>query len=418
MLRIRGTSVVKVVVVGAGIIGLCTAWSLHRRGCEVAMLTAGEPGQGASGVNAGWVVPALSGPVPGPGVLTGSLRWMLNPASPFYVRPRLSPSFLRWLLAFRAHCNRRDYLAGLEAMAALNRDTMRLYDEFEADGLVEHEERSGLLMAFHSQRDHDHDLAGLDWLGRFGFPQPVLGRPQEFEPALGDRAAAAFLLPGERNVNPAAVSAALVGRLRAGGVEIRTNATVRSLEVDAGGRATLRLAEGPVSADAVVVAAGAWTPGLVGSLGARLPVIAGKGYALDFAPAPVTLRQSLYLHEDRVALTPYEGRLRLSGTMELTGLDESISRRRTQAIARAGSGALRDWPHEAKPTRIVSGLRPLTPDGLPVIGRLPRTPTVYVATGHSMLGMTLGPATGAALASLIAGDTVDVLRPFDPARFA
>ncbi len=409
----------KVVVVGAGIIGLCTAWFLRQRGCEVAMVTAGQPGQGASSVNAGWVVPALSGPVPGPGVLSGSLRWMLNPASPFYVRPRLSPSFLRWLLAFRAHCNRRDYLAGLEAMAALNRDTMGLYAQFEADGLVEPGEKVGLVMAFHTQRDHDHELAGLDWLDRFGFPQPILGRPADLEPALDSRVAAAFLLPGERNVNPAAVSAALVRQLLAGGVKIGTTTAVRAIEVGPGGRVSLRLAGGAtVDADAAVLAAGAWTPGLAAMVGARLPVVAGKGYALDFTPAPVTLRQSLYLHEDRVAMTPYDGRLRLSGTMELTGLDESISRRRTAAIARAGSGALRDWPAGTEPARVVSGLRPLTPDGLPVIGRLPGSPSVFVATGHSMLGMTLGPATGAALAGLIVGDQAAVLRPFDPARFA
>ena len=408
----------KVVIVGAGIIGLCTAWSLRQRGCEVALVTAGQPGQGASSVNAGWIVPALSGPVPGPGVLSGSLRWMLNPASPFYVRPRPSPSFLRWLLAFRAHCNKRDYLAGRDAIAALNRDTLRLYERFEADGLVAPGERTGLVMAFQSQRDHDHELAGLDWLERFDFERPILGRPEEFEPALGDRVTAAFLLPGERNVNPAAVGAALVKHLLADGVEIRTAEAVQAIEVGSGGRITIRLGAGVMTADAAVVAAGAWTPRLVANLGARLPVIAGKGYALDFSPAPVALRQSLYLHEDRVALSPYEGRLRLSGTMELTGLDESISRRRTAAIARAGSGALRDWPKTAEPARIVSGLRPLTPDGLPVIGRLVNTPSVYVATGHSMLGMTLGPATGAALAGLIAGETAEVLRPFDPARFA
>ena len=303
-------------------------------------------------------------------------------------------------------------------MAALNRDTMRLYDDLAADGVVGAGERAGLVMAFHSQRDHDHELAGLDWLARFDFPQPVLGRPGDLEPALNDQVAAAFLLPGERNVNPGAVSAALTARLREAGVEIRTGIGVRAIEASSSGRPVVHFGANAVAADAVVVAAGAWTAGLVRSLGGRVPVIGGKGYALDFTPAPVTLQHSVYLHEDRVAITPYDGRLRLSGTMELTGLDESISKRRTGAIAKAGSAAFRDWPAGTTPTEVVSGLRPLTPDGLPVIGRLPKTPSVFVATGHSMLGMTLGPATGAALAALIAGEPAEVLRPFDPGRFA
>jgi D-amino-acid dehydrogenase len=167
----------KTVVVGAGVIGLCTAYSLRRRGFDVEVLTTGGVGAGASTGNAGWIAPSLSGPVPGPGVLSGSLRWMLNPASPFYVRPRPSPSFLRWLLAFRSHCNARDYAAGLAAMAALNRRTMELYDGLRANGLVFDEHRAGLVMAFHAQRDFDHDIASTDWFAGFGLPAPVPGRP-------------------------------------------------------------------------------------------------------------------------------------------------------------------------------------------------------------------------------------------------
>ena len=183
------------------------------------------------------------------------------------------------------------------------------------------------------------------------------------------------------------------------GVPVRTDVTVQDVADDAPNALAVRTAAGPIAADAIVVAAGAWTPALVRSLGARVPIIGGKGYALDYLPAPVELRQSLYLHEDRVAMTPYAGRLRLSGTMELTGLDTSISRRRAAAIARAGSHALRTWPAGTTPSRVSAGLRPLTPDGLPVIGALRGHPRVFVASGHSMLGVTLGPATGDALAS-------------------
>ena len=178
-----------VVVIGGGIVGLCSAYYLRRGGCEVTLLTGGQPGEGASSVNAGWIAPALSGPVPGPGVLSGSLRWMLRPDSPFYARPRLDPTFLRWLLEFRSHCNARDYAAGLDAMAELNRRTLPLYDELRADGLAFHESRTGLVMAYRHQREADHEIEELGWIKRFGFDSPVPGRPADLEPGLGTRSA-------------------------------------------------------------------------------------------------------------------------------------------------------------------------------------------------------------------------------------
>ena len=418
----------RVVVVGAGIVGLCSAWSLKRRGVDVTVVTADPPGAGASSVNAGWIVPALSGPVPGPGVLTGSLRWMLNPSSPFYVRPRLNPSFLRWMLEFRGHCNARDYESGLEAMAGLNRRTMTLYDEMRAGGLEFAEHRTGLLMAFHSVRDYEHGLADMALLERFGYPHPVLGAPREFEPGLADGIVAGFLLPDERHVDPESLTAALAGWLTRELVDIRRVAVLglstgtasypsRRRATGRGARPEVITQEGRIQGDAIVVAAGVWTPAVSRALRVRVPVISGKGYSLDFAPAPVRLSHAVYLHEQRVGVSPYGDHLRFSGTMELTGLDQSISRRRVQALWKAGSAGFRDWPADVKPVRVSSGLRPLTPDGLPMIGQLTEAPGVFVATGHSMLGMTLGPATGEALADLICGLGSEILAPFAPARF-
>jgi D-amino-acid dehydrogenase len=416
----------KVVVVGGGVVGLSTAWFLLRAGADVTVLTEGQPGEGASAVNAGWIAPSLSGPVPGPGVLSGSLRWLLRPDSPFYVRPRLDPGFLRWLLAFRAHCNARSYDAGLEALAELNRRTLGLYDLLHSDGLVFDEHQTGLVMAYRHARDADHEIAASAWLGRFGLSAPVPGRPQDLEPALADHIGGAYVLPVERHVDPSKLTAALAdavqrggGRLLAGTRVVRVEPGHASAGDPAGASAATVIGERDRwPAEAVVVAAGAWTPTLLREAHARIPIIGGKGYALDFAPPPVALRQALYLHDDRVAGSPYDGRLRLSGTMELTGLDMSVSRRRVAAIARAAARSLRGWPAAATPFRVSAGLRPLTPDGLPVIGAVRGAPGVWVASGHSMLGVTLGPATGEALAAAITGTPPAVLRPFDPARFA
>ncbi len=340
-----------------------------------------------------------------------------SPSSPFYVRPRLDPSFLRWLLEFRGHCNARDYAAGLDALAELNRRTLPLYDELRAAGLSFEEHRTGLVMAYGKRRDAEHEIAASGWMDRFGFPQPVPGEPRELEPALNESVEGAFLLPVDRHIDPLSVVRAVVGSLADGGATIRTNAAVHAVRPNGTG-ADVVTADGTIQADVAIVAAGAWTPTLVRETHVRVPIIGGKGYALDFEPAPVRLGRALYLHDNRVAGTPYDGRLRLSGTMELTGLDTSVSRRRTQAIARAAARALRDWPDDARPARLSAGLRPLTPDGLPVVGRLGRNGGVWVASGHSMLGMTLGPSTGEALAATIAGRPAEVLRPFDPNRFS
>jgi len=416
----------QVVVVGGGVVGLSTAYFLLRTGADVTVLTDHEAGDGASGVNAGWIAPSLSGPVPAPGVLSGSLRWILRPDSPFYVRPRVDPGFLRWLLAFRSNCNARTYAAGLEALAALNRRTLELYDLLRADGLEIDEHQSGLLMAYRSPRDADHEVAESAWLRRFGLPDPVPGRPQDLEPLLSDEIQGAYMLPAERHVDPRMLTAALVQAIARRGGRVLTGTRVVRVEpgrtsggdLDGARAVTVVGVDDQWPAHAVVVAAGAWTPTLLRDARVRIPIIGGKGYGLDFEPAPVALRQPLYLHDDRVAASPYDGRLRLSGTMEIAGLDVSVSRRRVEAIARAGARYLRGWPAGARPVRVAAGLRPLTPDGLPVIGAVPRTMGVWVASGHSMLGVTLGPATGEALAAAMTGSAPDVLRPFDPDRFA
>lgn len=415
----------QVVVVGGGVVGLSTAWFLLKAGADVTVLTMGSPGEGASAVNAGWIAPTLSGPVPGPGILSGSLKWMLRPDSPFYARPRLDPGFLRWLLAFRAHCNARDHAAGLEAIAELNRRTLALYDELRADGLAFDEHRTGLVMAYRRQKDADHEVAQSGWFKRFGYGDPVPGRPQDIEPLLADEIQGAYVLPSERHVDPATLTAALADGIRRRGGRLLTQTRVVRIEPArmsggdiAGVRAATVIGETDQwPAHGVVVAAGAWTPTLLRGTRARIPIIGGKGYALDFAPAPVALGRPVYLHDDRVAGSPYEGRLRLSGTMELVGLDTSVSRRRVDAIARAAARYFRGWPADATPARVSSGLRPLTPDGLPVIGLVPRALAVWVASGHSMLGVTLGPATGEAIAAAMTGDSPEVLKPFDPARF-
>jgi D-amino-acid dehydrogenase len=179
--------------------------------------------------------------------------------------------------------------------------------------------------------------------------------------------------------------------------------------------------DGRITARHVVVCAGAWTPVVLRLAGARMPIEAGKGYSLDYAPPPDLshpVRRPLSLHEARVAVTPLDGCLRLAGTMELSGLNHRLESSRLAAIARAGDAYLHGWPADPPRPRVWTGSRPMTPDGLPVIGLVPGFSNVAVASGHAMLGVTLAPVTGEAIAELLTvGKRPEGLAPFDPGRF-
>ena len=419
-----------VVVVGGGIIGLCTAFALQRRGVAVTVLDAGPVEQAASHVNAGWVTPSLAAPVPSPGLIGTSLRWMLRSDSPLYIRPRLDPAFLRWTLGFWRHCNARDFLAGTEAIAAFGARSLALYDAMREAGVRYEEHRDGILFAYRTSEALGHDYAALEPVRRVGFEiSPIMSGHElrTLEPSLSEAVSGGYWLPQERSVRPDTLVRGLIAYLQDQGVEVRRDTSVSGIETVGGkGKAMAVITEGQrIPAETVVVAAGAWTPRLLKPLRVRVPIEAGKGYSIDFAPAPdlpAPVSRPLYLHETRVAVTPLDGMIRLAGTMELSGLNHDVREERVAAITRSARWAIRGWPEQTPLSgpgvRIWNGPRPMTPDGLPVIGRLPGYHNLIVASGHAMLGVTLAPATGEAVAELITtGHAPDTITPFDPGRF-
>jgi D-amino-acid dehydrogenase len=425
----RSSAVRPVVIVGGGIIGLCTAFALHQRGCPVMVIDAGPRERAASHVNAGWIVPTLAEPVPAPGLIATSLRWMLRSDSPLYIRPRLDPSFLRWTLRFWRHCNARHYLAGTRAVAAFGANSLTLYDDMRQAGVQYEEHRDGLLFAYRNIAALEHDYAALEPIRHFGFDisSPMDGDAlRALEPSLSETVAGGYWLPQERSVRPDSLVRGLDDYLQGCGIEVRRNTPVTGIETS--DRKVIAVFAGGerIPAQAVVAAAGAWTPRLLKPLRVNVPIEAGKGYSIDLTPAPVLphpVGRPLYLHETRVAITPLDGMIRLAGTMEFSGLNHDVRQERVTAIARSAGWAIHGWP-DTTPTsgpgvRIWNGPRPMTPDGLPVIGRLPGYDNLIVASGHAMLGVTLAPTTGDAVAELITtGRAPDVIAAFDPARFA
>jgi D-amino-acid dehydrogenase len=353
---------------------------------------------------------------------------MLRSDSPLYIRPRLDPAFLRWTLRFWRHCNVRDYRAGLEATAALGAHAIAGYDALREAGVRYEEHCDGILFAYRTAMALEHDYATLEPIRRFGFEMsPMLNGDavRDLEPSLSEVVVGGYWLPQERSLRPDSLVRGLVDYLDEHGVEVRRDTAVTGIETT-GGRATAVFAGGErIPAETVIVAAGAWTPRLLRPLRVSVPIEAGKGYSIDLAPPPVLphpVGRPLYLHETRVAITPLDGMIRLAGTMEFSGLNHRIRPERVAAIARSAGWALAGWPRETPTSgpgvRVWTGSRPMTPDGLPVIGWLPGYRNLAVTSGHAMLGVTLATATGEAVAEMVtSGHAPEVIAPFDPRRF-
>jgi D-amino-acid dehydrogenase len=236
-------------------------------------------------------------------------------------------------------------------------------------------------------------------------------RLRALEPALSERVRGGFYAPAERHVRPETLMRGLAEALGRAGVETVEGAAVERIERRNGGW-RVRTDGRDLLAERVVVCAGVWSRSLLERLGVRLALEAAKGYSVTAAADGLRPRHPLYLLEAKLGCSPFEGAVRLAGTLELAGLELSLNRRRLEAITRAAASYLRDWT-PAGPKLEWAGLRPLAPDGLPYIGRVPGAPGVYAATGHGMLGVTLGPATGEALVPLVLEDVVPPeLEPF------
>jgi D-amino-acid dehydrogenase len=397
------------------VVGLACAWYLQREGAETIVLERDRVGEAASLGNAGWITPALSNPLASPGVVRTALHWMLKPGSPFLVRPRPDPEFARWCLSFWRSTSRPRYLAGIRALLGLNRHTLELYDGLVADGVSFEMHSDGLLFLFRSLSALDEEIETLKDLRNEGYGGEVRtltsAEARAMEPAVGSEVVGAIHTPAERYVRPETLTTGLATALRSAGSDVREDTEVAVITRKGGGW-RLSTSGGEVDVDKIVVAAGAWTGQVLAPLGVRIPQEAAKGYSITAAGTGTTPRHALYLGEAKVGCSPFNGAVRLAGTLELAGLDLSLNRQRLGAVAQAAADYLADWRPE-NPTLEWAGLRPLPPDGLPLIGRAPGHDGLFVATGHGMLGVTLAPSTGAALTPLVLEDRlVPELAPF------
>jgi D-amino-acid dehydrogenase len=416
-------SELRVAVVGAGVVGLACAWELRRRGADVVVLERARVGGGVSRGNTGWVSPSLTYPLPAPGMVREGLRQLLTGGEAFVLRPSLDPAFVRWLWSFRRNCSSARFDAGIRALLALNRRTLELFDAYRDAGVVFEMHTAGLVVVALTPGGlglHRRTFQRLRALGYEGGSIEELDAAAlaALEPAL-DRARVIAGLHArvDRFVRPEQLTAGLAERLRADGVEIREGCELRTLARRDGGWA-LETTSGPVAAQRLVVAAGLPTAPLLRRLGVRVPLMGARGYSVTLAGRGTPPRHALYLAEAKLGLSPFDDGVRVAGVFELGARNADVSPAMGERLLAAARSYLSGWqPDPDGPVEAWAGLRPATPDGLPLIGALPGLDGIYLATGHGMLGVTLAPATADLLAPLVLeGRAAPELTPFDPAR--
>ncbi|MBE3562694.1 MAG: FAD-binding oxidoreductase [Hydrogenibacillus schlegelii] len=408
----------RVVVIGAGMVGLSTAWFLLDRGVDVTVLESRHVAAGASWGNAGWLTPGLTAPLPHPSVLRFGLRALFRPDSPLYVPIRPSLSLLRFLLGFARHSTHARWTAGVRAYAPMIRRAYAAYGAL-AESIGEPVyDAEPFLAGFRTPEEAQELIDELESLRKEGIEveyERLTGEDaRRLEPALSSRVRAAVRLDGQRFIHPGRYIDALARSVRDRGGDIREGTAAREV-VDENAQATVVLENGErLTADAVVIATGADLSRLAKRFGVRTFVQAGRGYSFSI-PMKRLPAGPVYFPVQRVACTPLGDRLRVAGMMEFRRPEEPLDPRRIDAIIKAVEPLLEGADFADRRDEWV-GSRPCTADGLPLIGRT-ASPRVFVAGGHCMWGIFLGPVTGKLVAEAVAtGNIPAELRPFDPLR--
>jgi D-amino-acid dehydrogenase len=400
------------VVVGGGVAGLWTSWALTELGVEVTLLEAATTGAGASWGNAGWICPAQAGPVPEPGIMAHGLRDMAKRDSTVHFTPAAAARMGPWIARFARYCNETDYAAGVAALSTLGYPSFKLIEHL---GLDEHVDKTGLLAISARREEIEKFVAKIAPLADFGQQVGDIldgEAVQDVDPVV-PRGQTAVLVSNHWQIVPHQYNEALRDKVLAAGVTILEDHPVSGFDT-AGERVRRVLADRKsFSADAVVLAAGVETTSLVRQLGVKLPVVGGKGYSIDVTPEHMP-RQAIDSLDEHLALSPMGRSLRIVGGMEFSTSPQRVSGARVASMRRSAARVVGSWAAESKPW---TGLRPVAPDGLPLLGRIRPRSNVFVATGYSMLGMTISPAAGTYLAEAIASGDDGTAGPFSPQRF-
>lgn len=398
----------RVAVVGGGVIGVCAAYHLARRGARVVLLERDQvAGRGSASYGNAGTVSAGHPPLNRPGRVSRALVQMADPTSPLYIKPRWDPELWRWLLQFARHCTDDHVRACMDVMSPMGLEALRLFEEIlDEEGIRCGYRRDGYFEICRTERGLREARHEAALIAERGYHPEVVDAEalRRAEPALGPGIVGGVHYPEAATLDPHRFTWGLAEACRRLGVEVREGVEVADVVLGGDGASGVGLASGEVvGADAVVLATGPFSLSMARRLGTRLPVQPGKGYHRDLPVGPggaPPLRIACVLAEHSVFCTPMDGFVRFAGTMEFSGLNLEVRRPRLEQLTRAAALAFPGLEARA-PLSEWCGLRPVSADGLPFVGPLAGARGVVVATGHGMLGLTLGPVTGAIVADWV-----------------
>ncbi len=412
-----------VIIAGGGVIGLCCAYYLNKAGYKVTVIDRRDITNGTSFGNSGYVSPSHFIPLASPGIVAKGLKWMLSSSSPFYIKPRFNRELVRWGLTFwknAAESTVRKNVPHLNSILHLSRElTSEIKNEL---GNLFRMEEIGCFMLYQNSHTEKHEIelalkaATLQIETRILNAQEV----QAMEPDVEVRVKGGVLYTIDCHMHPGDFMRTLKMHLLKSGVQFQLNTTITGFEKSNEKIIAAITDMGKFDCDELVLATGSWLPGITSQLGIHILLQAGKGYSMTFESMPRNLRYPAILIEDRVAMTPMGKDLRMGGTMEISGLNSPTLKKRAEAIFKAAKnyypGLQVEFPPENK---IWSGLRPLSPDGLPYIGRHSKFPNLTIAGGHAMLGLSLAAGTGKLVEEIIGRKNTSIdITAFNAERFS
>lgn len=394
-----------IVIIGGGIIGLCSAYYLQKEGHEVTILDKSNMKAGASYVNAGYITPSHIIPLASPGMISKGMRYMFNARSPFYMKPRLDLDFLKWAWYFKKSSTKEKVEKAIPLIKDINILSRELFLDIKSSGDlgIFHLERKGLLMLYQTHAEGDHELEIAEKAKFLGLGVSNLDKEgiKRMEPNVSINAIGAVHYECDGHTTPNEFMKKMIDYLLQQGVRICKNEEVIAISSSNQKIDSLQTNLGNYRADEVVFAAGSWTSSLAKKLQISLPIEAGKGYRIDVRK-PTRISMPAILMEAKVAVTPMTGFTRFAGTMEFSGINNTIRKERVDAIA---ENALKFYEGlditKNNKAEAACGLRPVSPDGLPYIGKSSNYKNLVIATGHAMMGWSLGPITGKLVTQLI-----------------
>jgi D-amino-acid dehydrogenase len=413
----------KCIVIGGGIIGLSSAYFLQQSGWDVTVIDKGDFSNNCSYGNAGYVCPSHFVPMAAPGIVKQGFKWMLNAESPFYVKPRLSLDLIDWGMKFIRSAN----AAHVERSAVPLRDiailSKQLYEDWvKQPGFDFGYEEKGLLDMFQLPQNEVHAHHSVEKAQELGLDAVYLNAAevQAMEPQTELKIHGAVYFKCDAHLYPNKLMFNLLELLHERKVRFVPNETVTGFEQQNGKISKVETTKGIYDCDMVVVATGSWSREMAAKLAVRLPMAAGRGYSITYEDAPYKLNHPAILMEGRVAITPMNGnKIRFGGTMEITSLNAPPNMNRVKGILKTVQRYIPAYNIPMPPKEQVwFGYRPCSADGLPYIGRLNRIDNCILATGHSMLGLSLGAGTGKLVSELANEQTPSMnIKPFSPERF-